>query len=236
MNEKKYAYANTLIETALEILEEIHEEEKEYLVFPNSGNLLIKGYGTSVVVGNQDVDYPYNVEKDHFLENVINGYAIFEKDVKKEIALVNLNASTFDWEKIDPRQFEELCRDVLSSFKTISNCIRTGASGDEGRDIKADENIKTITGNEKRKWCVQCKHYPNHPVKRQDIEDLSTLQTRFGFDVFCLMTSGSFSPNSIRLLEEYEKKGIIIKYMDKQFLENRLMQVPSLMIKYQALL
>jgi hypothetical protein len=231
--QRKYAYSKDFVDQALSILKRMGEEDLEYGILSKSGALIMKGYSAWSVVSGLDLDWPYMLETRDFLENVRNGYAIFEGDVKKEIKLVDLaTEANLDWSKLEPSQFEELCRDILGSFESISDCVLTGATGDEGRDIKAKERVETITGVELRNWCVQCKHFPSRSVRRQDIEDLNTLHTRFKFDVYCIMTSGTFGPNAIRLLEEYEKQGYKIKYMDRQFLENRIKQVPSLLEKF----
>lgn len=234
--EKKYAYSKNFVDQALNVLNEIGEEDLEYEVLSKSGALVLKGSFAWAVIFGLDVDWPYTLETHRFVENVRNGYAIFEEDVKKEIRIADVGPKVnLDWGKLEPRQFEELCRDILGSFPSVSDCVLTGATGDEGRDIKVKERVDTITGVELRNWCVQCKHFPGRVVGRQDIEDLNTLHTRFKFDVYCIMTSGTFGPNALRLLEEYEKQGHNIKYMDKQYLEDRIKQVPSLIDKFYSL-
>ena len=231
--QQKYAYSKDFVDEALSILKRLGEEDLDYEILSRSGALIMKGYSAWSVVSGLSIDWPYMLETRDFLENVRNGYAIFEEAVNEEIRLVDLTIkANLDWSKLKPSQFEELCMDILASFESISNCVLTGATGDEGRDIKAKEKVKTITGVELRNWCVQCKHFPSRPVGRQDIEDLNTLHTRFKFDVYCIMTSGTFGPNATRLLEEYEKQGYKVEYMDRQFLENRIKQVPSLLKKF----
>lgn len=233
---QKYAYSKDLVDEALNILKKIGEEELDYGILSKSHILVLKGYTAWSVVSALPMDWPYMHEIHGFLENVRNGYAIFEDDVKKEITLVDLATETsLDWSKLKPGQFEELCADVLDSFDSISDCVLTGATGDEGRDIKAKEEIETITGVELRNWCVQCKHFPSRAIGRRDIEDLNTLYTRFRFDVYCIMTSGTFSPNAIRLLDEYEKQGYKIRQMDRRFLEKRIKKFPNLLKKFCAL-
>jgi len=50
------------------------------------------------------------------------------------------------------------------------------------------------------------------------------------------MTSGIFGPNAIRLLEEYEKQGYRIRYMDRRILEKRIREVASLLEKFCSLI
>jgi hypothetical protein len=233
---RKYAYSNELIDEALDFLRKIGEEDLDYSILFKSGALIIRGYSAWSIVMGLDVDWPYISETRDFLEKVRDGYEIFKEDVKDEIKLVDLTREIkLDWNKLEPSQFEELCREILGSFESISECVLTGATGDEGRDIKAKERVDTITGVELRNWCIQCKHFPSRSVRRQDIEDLRTLQTRFRFDVYCIMTSGTFSPGALRLLEEYEKQGFRIKYMDRRFLEDRIMRIPGLLEKFYKL-
>lgn len=235
IGKKKYAYSKALIDQALNILKKVGEEETENMVMSESGSLVIQGNLASSIIAHVEIEWPYSSEQRDFLEKVRTGYAIFEENVKKEIRLIELTELKLDWSKLDPNQFEDLCCAVLCSFDSISNCVKTGATGDEGRDIKATEKVETFTGVELRKWVVQCKHHPNGSVGRKDIDDLRTLHTRFKFDVYCVMTSGTFSPSAMRLLEEYEKEGFTIKYMNKQFLEDRFRKIPTLLKQFPKL-
>jgi hypothetical protein len=235
--EQRYAYPRDSINEALSILKRLGEDDLKYGILSKSGILAIQGYSAWSVASGLAIDWPYMLETRDFLKNMRNGYAIFEDDVRKEIKLVDLaTEASLDWNKLEPRQFEELCADILDSFDSISDCVLTGAVGDEGRDIKAKEKVETIAGVELRNWLVQCKHFPSRPVGRQDIEDLNTLHTRFKFDVYCIMTSGTFGPNAIRLLEEYEKEGYTIRYMERRILEKRIREVPSLLGKFCSLI
>jgi hypothetical protein len=235
IGKNKYAYSKALIDQALSILKEAGEEETENMIMSESGSLVIQGNLACSVIAHVDIEWPYSSEQRDFIEKVRSGYAIFEENVKKEIRLIDLAELKLDWSRLDPNQFEELCCAVLCSFGSISNCVKTGATGDEGRDIKATEKVETFTGFELRKLVVQCKHHPNGSVGRKDIEDLKTLHARFKFDVYCVMTSGTFSPSAMRLLEEYEKGGFIIKYMDRRFLEYRIRLIPTLLEQFPEL-
>ncbi len=233
---QKYTYSKDDFDEALKFLKKIGEDDLKYEVYSKSGILVLEGYYAWALVAGASIEWAYMHETGHFVENVKSGYAIFEDDVKKEISIVDLATdASLNWARLKPRQFEELCADILSSFASISECVLTGASGDEGRDIKAKEEVETIGGAESRNWCVQCKHFPGRSVGRQEIEDLDKLHTRFRFDVYCIMTSGTFSPNAVRLLEAYEGKRYKIIYMDRRTLETRIKSTPSLLKKFVAL-
>lgn len=235
-NNQKHAYSKDYVDEALAIMKKIGEEDLEYEFLSKSGLLTLKGYNAWSVISELNFDWAYMLEERDFLKNVRNGYAIFKDDVKKEIKLVDMaTEATLDWNKVKPKQFEELCADILDSFDSMSNCVLTGATGDEGRDIKAEEKVETITGVEVRNWCVQCKHFPSRAVGRQDIEDLSKLHTRFKFDVYCIMTSGTFSPNAMRLLDAYDEQGFKIICMDRRVLEKQIKKKTDLLKKFYTL-
>ena len=233
---EKFAYNKELVDEALDILDEIGEEVPTRLIIKKDdlALLVLQGNRACAIVGNLDLDYPYSLEKSEFLSSIFSGYEIFKEDLKKEIVLFDLAQSNLNWKALNFDEFEELGCAVLSSFDTISNCVRASGSGDEGRDIIATETIKTITGTEQRSWLVQCKHYPDSVISREEIDNIDNLKKRFNFDVYCLMTSGKFGPNSMRLLDAFAKDHII-KRMDKQFLESHLMKHPEILQKFPKL-
>lgn len=237
--QEKFAYDKKLVNKALRILDKIGEDQPDRFVIKKEKKddqalLLLQGNWACAIIGNLNLNYPYSIEKTEFLSSIFDGYEIFKEDVGKEIAIVNLVESNFNWKALNPDEFEELCCAILSSFEMITDCIRTSGSGDEGRDITATENIKTITGTECRKWLVQCKHYPNRTLSREEIDNIDNLKKRFSFDVYCLMTSGKFGPNSIRLLDAFSKDHII-KRMDKLFLESHILKHPELLQRFPKL-
>lgn len=235
--DQKFAYWKAYWEEILETLKKLGEEDLTYQVLMKPGILLIRGYSIWGALAPLDLDLAYTSEKHNFMRKVREGWSLFKQDIRDEMHLVDFSSeAAFDWSRIKPDEFEELCVDILSSFESIQDCMRTGGSGDEGRDIKARERIKTIGAFELRDWCVQCKHFQSRPISRKDIDDLNTLHTRFKFDVFCVMTSSKLSPGAMILLEKYEKQAAFgIKIMDKQFLERRIKEIPELSKRFLPL-
>jgi hypothetical protein len=231
---KKFAYSRDYLTEVLDALKQLGEEDLDHQVCIDSEILAIKGRYAWGAVLPVDLELAYSSEKNNFLQMVREGWALFKKDIRDEVRLVDLSTKTdIDWDSMNADEFEELCVDVLSSFESIQDCLQIGGSGDEGRDIKAKEKLSTIAGLELRDWCVQCKHFVSRQVNRTNIDDLNTLHTRFKFDVFCIMTSSRLSPGVTRLLEEYEKQAVFsIKIMDRQFLERRIKEVPKLSEKF----
>ena len=232
---KTYSFPRQNYEKILELLDEIGEEDLEFLLMINKGFFIVRGYGVFALLTSSDINYAYSTEKSEFICRVKNGYDIFKNDITDELTIVDLRTPNYNWTKLKPNEFEDLCCAILSSFESFSGCTCVAGSGDEGRDIIATEAIKTATGTEVRKWLVQCKHYPNRSISRREIEDLNTLYTRFKFDVYCLMTSGKFGPNSMRSLDAYEAEGYVIKRMPRAFLEDCIKKHPEILEKFPKL-
>jgi hypothetical protein len=64
-----------------------------------------------------------------------------------------------DFEKIDDKEFEELCFDLLLKFGYQSLIWRQGGA-DSGRDIEANYAVvNPLIGSYIERWFIECKKY-----------------------------------------------------------------------------
>lgn len=238
VDNRKFAYSKELVDRALTILKGLGESQPDRAVIINGdfALLALKGeYFSAVITNIGEFEYLYSTEREDFVSNVLKGYEFFKNEIRNDLLVVDTRVvRPFDWEAIDYNEFEELCWAILNTFENISDCNHVSGSGDEGRDLTAMERINTIAGTELRKWLIQCKHYPNGTISKEDIDNLDNLKRRFGFQVYCLMTSGRFGPNATRLLDSFAEDHNI-KRWDKKFLEDCLIKHPEILAKFPKL-
>lgn len=128
-----------------------------------------------------------------------------EVDTSKAIDLI----------KMDPYDFEDLCKKLLSK-EGFTDIILKGGSGDLGVDIIA----KKFNGNLEETWLIQCKRWANNvdatPIQRLDSERL-----RLKADKVECITTSDYTRDSRMIAKEQKvkiTKGLnLLKRLNKHF-------------------
>ena len=134
----------------------------------------------------------------------------------------------YDFSKLDDREFEKMCRDLLvdMGFQNVTQRGNTRAS-DGGVDLEADMKVETILGEQKQHWIFQCKH-TKAQIDRKDISEIPDLLEEFQASGYGLFYSGMLSPQT---LDRIKKKESII-YWAKGELEILLRKYKNTAIRY----
>ena len=134
----------------------------------------------------------------------------------------------YDFSKLDDREFEKMCRDLLvdMGFQNVTQRGNTRAS-DGGVDLEADMKVETILGEQKQHWIFQCKH-TKAQIDRKDISEIPDLLEDFKASGYGLFYSGMLSPQT---LDRIKKKESII-YWAKGELEILLRKYKNTAIRY----
>ena len=134
----------------------------------------------------------------------------------------------YDFSKLDDREFEKMCRDLLvdMGFQNVTQRGNTRAS-DGGVDLEADMKVETILGEQKQHWIFQCKH-TKAQIDRKDISEIPDLLEEFQASGYGLFYSGMLSPQT---LDRIKKKETII-YWAKGELEILLRKYKNTAIRY----
>lgn len=99
----------------------------------------------------------------------------------------------FDWSKLLPREFEEMCKDLLISVGFQNVVRRSGpGQGDFGQDITAEDEVKYKSGlSERVRVLVQCKNYGSSrtAIGPQTVEQYALRAETLGYQQLLIMTS-----------------------------------------------
>lgn len=117
--------------------------------------------------------------------------------------------------KMDPYDFEELCKRLLSK-EGFTDVIRKGGSGDLGVDLLA----KKFNGNSEEKWLVQCKRWVNN-VDATPLQRLDSERARLTADKVECITTSHYTRDAQSIAKERKvitTNGIdLLKRLNKQF-------------------
>lgn len=117
--------------------------------------------------------------------------------------------------KMDPYDFEELCKRLLSK-EGFTDVIRKGGSGDLGVDLLA----KKFNGNSEEKWLIQCKRWVNN-VDATPLQRLDSERSRLTADKVECITTSHYTRDAQTIAKEREvltTNGIdLLKRLNKQF-------------------
>jgi len=139
----------------------------------------------------------------------------------------------YDWSKISPERFEQLCTEILQS-EGFYNIRRLGGSGDRGRDILAYKQCQLLYGSkETQKWIVQCKRYTSSSLTSDEIgKELNTVRMH-NPDYYAIMLTNTLNPNVHDWLEGVKKHyPFKVLLFDKDWLNEQLKRQPSLYQSY----
>jgi len=117
--------------------------------------------------------------------------------------------------KMDPYDFEELCKKMLSK-EGFTDVIRKGGSGDLGVDLLA----KKFNGNVEEKWLIQCKRWVNN-IDATPLQRLDSERARLTADKIECITTAHYTSAAKSIAKDRKviiTDGIeLIKRLNKQF-------------------
>jgi len=138
------------------------------------------------------------------------------------------------FEKLDWKDFEELCFDLLLKYQFHSLNWRQGG-GDKGRDIQATFTVANgLIGPYQERWFVECKHYKKG-VPQSEISSKIEWAEAEKADHLLILTSSYLT---VAASEYLEKKRTNLPFgihlIDGKNLKLRLLPFPDLIVKYFA--
>lgn len=139
-----------------------------------------------------------------------------------------------EFERLDWKQFEELCYDLLVRFQFHTISWRQGGS-DNGRDIEGRRFITdSIVSPYEEKWFIECKRYSNGLPIDQIIEKINWARVEKA-DHFLLIVS-SYVTTSARdwIKKAQDTENFKIHIVEGKFLKQQLLLFPELINKYFA--
>ena len=236
MKGQKLCFSMETVKEIGKIFEALGCAKDGFFLLEKKKLLVVNGIGMwGIVPSFLENQIPYKTERARFVEKLLEGHDFFKLSRENGIVVVDLEKTRFDWNKLTDQQFEELCYDIFQSMNEIEEVKLTAGTADLGQDIRAIENVMTLTGPKKRKWTIQCKHFAKRKVLPSDIADLPNAYSQLRFDVFCLMTSNFLSPGTDRTLEAWRNEPtypFTTQTWDRKRIENFLKNKPDIYAKY----
>jgi hypothetical protein len=100
----------------------------------------------------------------------------------------------YDFSKITPEQFEQLCYHLLSKIG-FTNLEWYGKGGrDRGRDIVGTKTLEPLPGQRREeKWVVQCKRYIQARLQKSELSELFASAREHHPDSLLLITTAAIS-------------------------------------------
>ncbi|QQL50265.1 restriction endonuclease [Mucilaginibacter ginkgonis] len=139
-----------------------------------------------------------------------------------------------DFDRLDWRQFEELCYDLLVRFRFHSMAWRRGGA-DHGRDIEARRTVTdAITSPYIEKWFIECKRHSQGIALDQVVEKINWARVEKA-DHFLLIVSSYLTTATRDWLEKAgQTEPFSIHVIEGKFLMQQLLLFPDIVIKYFA--
>ncbi|MEB0280532.1 MULTISPECIES: restriction endonuclease [unclassified Mucilaginibacter] len=139
-----------------------------------------------------------------------------------------------DFDRLDWKQFEELCYDLLVRFRFHSMAWRQGGA-DHGRDIEARRTVTdTITSPYIEKWFIECKRHSQGLSLDQVVEKINWARVEKA-DHFLLIVSSYLTTATRDWLDKARQtESFPIHIIEGKFLMQQLLLFPDIVIKYFA--
>ena len=136
------------------------------------------------------------------------------------------------FEKLDDRQFEELCFDLLQKLGFHSRVWRQGGA-DSGRDIEVRHHLHNpLVGFYEESWFVECKLYSKGVPPKQINPKISWADAEIPQHL-AIITSSYLTNNARTWLEKIEpQKAYRIHLIEGKNLKQLLLNFPDLISKY----
>jgi hypothetical protein len=138
------------------------------------------------------------------------------------------------YERLNWKQFEELCFDLLLKYQFHDLNWRQGGS-DKGRDIEAIYTAtNALLGAYQEKWFVECKHY-SKGIPVSEISEKLDWAEASDVQHFLLVTNKYVSRAAQEYIADRKKKlSYKITILDGKNLKPKILAFPDLVVKYFA--
>jgi hypothetical protein len=139
-----------------------------------------------------------------------------------------------DFDRLDFKQFEELCYDLLVRFRFHSMSWRQGGA-DHGRDIEAHRHVTdTLASPYSEKWFVECKRHSNGLALDQITDKISWARVERA-DHFLLIVSSYLTTATRDWLEKAQNsEHFRIHLIEGKLLKQQILLFPDLFVHYFA--
>lgn len=139
------------------------------------------------------------------------------------------------FDSITPREFENLCYDLLIKYN-YHNLIWRQGGADNGRDIEATFSFNTMLKNRETKWFIECKHYTTGGVPPDDLTSKIAWADAEKPDYLVFIISSYLTNNARTWLDKIiPHKPYDITIIEGIELKNRLLTYPELIERYFSL-
>ena len=140
-----------------------------------------------------------------------------------------------DFKSITPREFENLCYDLLIKYN-YHNLIWREGGADNGRDIEAKHSFNTMIKDKETIWFFECKLYNTGGVPPNELTSKVAWADAELPDHLVFFISSYLTNNARTWLEKIIKqKQYDIIVIEGEELKNRLLKYPELIERYFSL-
>lgn len=148
---------------------------------------------------------------------------------------MKFNIEDIDFEKITPREFENLCYDLLVKYN-FRNLIWRKGGADNGRDIEAKLTFSTMLNTKETNWFIECKHYTSGGVPPNDLNSKIAWADAEQPDYLVFFISSYLTNGARTWIEKIiPQKYYEITVIEGEDLKNRLIKYPELIERYFSL-
>ena len=145
------------------------------------------------------------------------------------------NIEDIDFTNISPREFENLCYDLLIKYNYHNLVWREGGA-DNGRDIEAYFSFNNQIQDTETKWFFECKHYNSGGVPPSELNSKIAWADAEQPDYVVFFVSSYLTNNSRTWFEKIvHQKQYNIKVIEGEEIKNRLLKYPELIERYFSL-
>lgn len=137
-----------------------------------------------------------------------------------------------DFNKISPKEFENLCYDILVRYNYQSISWRDGGA-DNGRDLEANYTFSTMLHSKETRWFFECKLYNSGGVAVVDLNSKIAWADADKPDFLVFLISSYVTNNTRTWLEKIAPdKGYDIVIIEGEELKHRILKFPELIERY----
>jgi hypothetical protein len=147
---------------------------------------------------------------------------------------MNFQETDINFEKIDWRQFEELCFDLLMKYQ-FHDLIWHQGSADEGRDIEGLFTVvNSLMGPYSEQWFFECKYYSSGVPMNEMVSKIGWAEAH-RVKHFVLMTNTHPTKSTWDYLNRTQLNSHYkIHVIDGKAIKRKLLAFPDLIVKYFA--
>lgn len=148
-------------------------------------------------------------------------------------------ASGFDWESLNPEEFERLIFVLIDSTQNYENpqWLTHENAPDRGRDMSVTRVIRDdLTGMQQERVIVQCRHRRSNSVSSRDVSELVDQMRLWEpppVDRLIIATSGRFTSDAVGVIERrnHAEKLQIVMWPESE-IERLLSRSPNLIAQF----